>query len=109
MIRIFNARLAGILCLSAGLLVGAPAMTQAAEQQVYKFSIQTAVPNASLYFKLLEQFSKQVDLMSGGRLKVEVLAAGAVVGPFEILDGIRQDHGNDFVRPAHRRIDRDDV
>jgi TRAP-type mannitol/chloroaromatic compound transport system substrate-binding protein len=91
MIRFFKSRFAGILCLSAGLLTGAPALTQAADQKVYQFSIQTAVPNASLYFKLLEQFSKQVDLMSGGRLKVEVLAAGAVVGPFEILDAVSND------------------
>src|SRR5690606_40180994 len=42
----------------------------------------------SLYFKLLEQFAQQIDTMSNGRLKAEVLAAGAVVGPFEILDAV---------------------
>jgi len=87
-----KSRLAGtVLALSAPFMLMAPAVSQAADQQVYKFSIQTAVPTASLYFKLLEQFSKQVDVMSAGRLKVEVLAAGAVVGPFEILDAVSND------------------
>ena len=70
------------------ILIGAPTAAQAADGDKYKLTIQTAVPPASLYFKLLEQFGKQVDTMSGGRLKVEVLAAGAVVGPFEILDAV---------------------
>ena len=92
MIRSMKSRLAGtVLALSAPFMLMAPAVSQAADQQVYKFSIQTAVPTASLYFKLLEQFSKQVDVMSAGRLKVEVLAAGAVVGPFEILDAVSND------------------
>ncbi len=88
MIHAFKAKFISALCVSVAFLLGMPTNSQAADQQVYKFSIQTAVPNASLYFKLLEQFSKQIDLMSGGRLKAEVLAAGAVVGPFEILDAV---------------------
>ncbi len=92
MIRSVKSQVAGtIFALCTPLMLFAPVSAQAADQQVYKFSIQTAVPNASLYFKLLEQFSKQVDLMSAGRLKVEVLAAGAVVGPFEILDAVSND------------------
>ena len=62
--------------------------TFAANQQTYSFSIQTAVPNSSLYFQLLERFAKQVETMSNDRLRVEVLAAGAVVGPFQILDAV---------------------
>ncbi len=61
---------------------------QAADQKVYEFSIQTAVPSSSLYFQLLERFSKQIQTMSNGRLKAEVLSAGAVVGPFQILDAV---------------------
>lgn len=61
---------------------------QAADQKVHKFSIQTAVPSSSLYFQLLERFAKQINTMSNGRLKAEVLPAGAVVGPFQILDAV---------------------
>lgn len=53
----------------------------AASQKVYEFKIQTAVPNSSLYFQLLERFAKQIGTMSAGRLKAEVLPAGAVVQP----------------------------
>ncbi|QEW18165.1 TRAP-type mannitol/chloroaromatic compound transport system, periplasmic component [Marinibacterium anthonyi] len=54
----------------------------------YKMNIQTAIPNSSLYFGLLEDFAERVDAMSGGRLEVHVLPAGAEVGPFEILDAV---------------------
>lgn len=70
------------------LLAATPPGVRAAQQKVYHFSIQTAVPSASLYFKLLQRFAKQLDRMSAGRLKAEVLPAGAVVGPFQILDAV---------------------
>ena len=59
---------------------------QAAEN--YTLKIQTAVPSASIYFKLIERFAGRIDAMSAGRLKIEVLPAGAVVGVFEILDAV---------------------
>lgn len=54
----------------------------------YKLQIQTAVPSASIYFQLIKRMAKRIDAMSSGRLKVEVLPAGAVVGVFEILDAV---------------------
>lgn len=54
----------------------------------YVLQIQTAVPSASIYFQLIERMAKRIDAMSQGRLKVETLPAGAVVGVFEILDGV---------------------
>lgn len=62
--------------------------TYAATPKTYHFSIQTAVPSSSLYYQLLERFAKQIETMSQGRLKADVLAAGAVVGPFQILDAV---------------------
>ena len=70
------------------MFLAAATPSRAEDQKVYNYSIQTAVPSASLYFQLLEKFTKQVETMSGGRLKGEVLPAGAVVGPFEILDAV---------------------
>jgi TRAP-type mannitol/chloroaromatic compound transport system substrate-binding protein len=78
--------LAGML-LACG-LVFASSASHAADQKVYKFSIQTVVPSSSLYFQLLERFVKQVETMSAGRLKGEVLPAGAVVPPFQVLDAV---------------------
>lgn len=74
---------AGLLCLPVS-----SASYAASDQKVYEFQIQTAVPNSSLYFQLLERFAKQIGVMSGGRLKAEVLTAGAVVQPFEIFDAV---------------------
>src|SRR3546814_261904 len=81
-------KLAGILCAAVPFMLSVPVASYAANKDVHEFSIQTAVPSASLYFKLLQKFSKQIGIMSDGRLKAEVLAAGAVVGPFQILDAV---------------------
>ena len=58
------------------------------QAQNYNLKIQTAVPSSSIYFKLIERMGTRVDAMSSGRLKIEVLPAGAVVGVFEILDAV---------------------
>ena len=53
-----------------------------------KVRMQTAVPSASIYFKLLKRYSDRVDKMSNGRVKIEVLPDGAIVPAFEILDAV---------------------
>ncbi len=60
----------------------------AVKAEDYQLKIQTAVPSASIYFQLIERMAKRIDDMSAGRLKIEVLPAGAVVGVFEILDAV---------------------
>ncbi len=69
-------------------LACAAGAAQAADQKVHKFQIQTVVPASSLYYKLMQDFGKSIDTMSGGRLKAEVLPAGAVVPTFQVLDGV---------------------
>lgn len=71
--------------LCVGLLAAPSAMAKN-----YQVKIQTAVPSASIYYKLIERMGKRIEAMSAGRLKVEVLPAGAVVGAFEILDAVDQ-------------------
>ena len=39
---------------------------------------------------LLNKFASNVDKMSNGRLKIEVLTSGAIVNPFEILDAVNK-------------------
>jgi hypothetical protein len=53
-----------------------------------RIRIQTAVPSASIYFDLLKRMGERVDKMSAGRVKMEMLPDGAVVGAFEILDAV---------------------
>ena len=59
-----------------------------AQSTPIKMKIQTAVPTASIYFELMKNFGDRVDKMSNGRIKVEVLPDGAVVGAFGILDAV---------------------
>jgi len=54
----------------------------------YTLKIQTAVPSASIYYKLIDRMGKRIEAMSGKRLKVETLPDGTVVGAFEILDAV---------------------
>lgn len=83
-----RSRLMRLLAGSGLLFLCANTVTYAASPQTYSFSVQTAVPSASLYYKQLERFANQIDVMSQGRLKAEILPAGAVVGPFQILDAV---------------------
>ena len=53
-----------------------------------KMKRQTAVPTASIYFELMKNFGERVDKMSNGRIKVEILPDGAVVGAFGILEAV---------------------
>ncbi len=50
-----------------------------------RMRIQTSVPAATTQFEALRQFGERLGKMSGGRLKVDALPVGAVVGLTEIL------------------------
>jgi len=79
-------RLLALCGLAMATLALAP--SDASAQQSFRMRLQTAVPAAADEFKMLQKFSQRVDAMTGGRLKVEVLPDGAVVGAFEILDAV---------------------
>jgi TRAP-type mannitol/chloroaromatic compound transport system substrate-binding protein len=76
-------RVAAVTALSAALC-----STTFAQSAPIKMKLQTGVPSASIYFELMKNFGDRVDKMSNGRLKVEVLPDGAVVGAFGILDAV---------------------
>jgi TRAP-type mannitol/chloroaromatic compound transport system substrate-binding protein len=61
-----------------------------AASKTYELKIQTAVANSSMYFKTLERAKKNIEAMTQGQIKVELLAAGAVVGAMEIGDAVSQ-------------------
>jgi TRAP-type mannitol/chloroaromatic compound transport system substrate-binding protein len=78
--------LGGVL-LAGALVAGAG---DATAQQTYKMRLQAAVPTQADEFKLLQWFGERVKEMSNGRLTVEVLPDGAIVGAFEILDAVHK-------------------
>jgi TRAP-type mannitol/chloroaromatic compound transport system substrate-binding protein len=77
---------------SAGLAAGAaaaPSIAQAQGQQ-FRWKLQSANPSGTPHMTLLNRFASNVDRMSGGRLKIEVLTSGAIVKPNEILDAVNK-------------------
>lgn len=50
--------------------------------------IQSVLPNTADEVFMLNEFGKDVAALTGGSLKIEVLPAGAVVGPRDIMDAV---------------------
>lgn len=61
---------------------------EAQAAKTIKWRIQTALPAASMYMDIIKTFGSNVDTMSGGRIKTEVLPVGAIVGFFDVQDAV---------------------
>ncbi len=48
--------------------------------------MQTSWPASDIWMDFARQYVERIEAMSGGRLKVDLLPAGAVVGAFQVLD-----------------------
>jgi TRAP-type mannitol/chloroaromatic compound transport system substrate-binding protein len=77
--RVFVKSAAG----AGGLLIAGKALAQA---KTLTLKLQSPVPVSSVLFDNFKMWAERVEKMSGGRLKIQALPAGAVVGAFEILD-----------------------
>ncbi len=66
--------------------VAAPAIVTAQSPMVVK--MQTSWPSSDIWMDFARQYVERVEKMSGGRLKVDLLPAGAVVGAFQVLDAV---------------------
>jgi len=73
---------------AAILLASASFASVAHAADTMKWRIQTALNASSMYIEILQDFGKNVDAMSGGRLKTEILPVGAVVGFTEVMDAV---------------------
>ena len=77
---------------AAGLATGAafaPAVAQA-QGQTHRWKLQSANNAGTPHMYLLGKLAGNIDKMSNGRLKIEVLPAGAIVKPNEILDAVNK-------------------
>src|SRR6185503_15412404 len=74
----------------AGLAAGAAAAPAVALAQgtQHRWKLQSANPAGTPHMTLLNRFSSNVDKMSAGRLKIEVLTSGAIVKPDQIIDAV---------------------
>ncbi len=70
---------------AAATTLAAPAVLAQAPLVV---KMQTSWGAANIWDEFAKDYAQRVDEMSGGRMKVEVLPAGAVVAAFQVLDAV---------------------
>ncbi|HEX6113073.1 MAG TPA: hypothetical protein VFZ10_12225, partial [Geminicoccaceae bacterium] len=75
-----------------------PAQAQTAEQPLM-LKGQSSHPAAANLHLLFQHWGESVEKMSGGRVKVETLPAGAVVPPFEVFDAVSRNVINVGIAP----------
>src|SRR5262245_56003293 len=67
---------------------GTVAMPQVSRAQTGTWKYQSTWPTKDIFHEFAVDYAKKVNEMSGGRLKLDVLAAGAVVPAFQLQDAI---------------------
>ena len=66
----------------------AVAMPQVSRAQTATLKMQTSWPATDIFTEMAQQYVQRVNDMAGGRLKIDLLHGGAVVHPFQVLDGV---------------------
>jgi TRAP-type mannitol/chloroaromatic compound transport system substrate-binding protein len=59
-----------------------------AQQPVATFKMQTGFGAKDPYYTISQDWVKKVEEMSGGRLKIDLLPVGAVVGAFQVIEAV---------------------
>jgi TRAP-type mannitol/chloroaromatic compound transport system substrate-binding protein len=67
---------------------GTIAMPQVSRAQTVTWKYQSTWPTKDIFHEFAVDYAKKVNDMSGGRLKLDVLAAGAVVPAFQMSDAV---------------------
>jgi TRAP-type mannitol/chloroaromatic compound transport system substrate-binding protein len=63
-------------------------MPQVSRAQTTTLRMQTSWPATDIFTEMAQQYITRVNEMAGGRLKIDLLHGGAVVHPFQVLDGV---------------------
>lgn len=77
--------IAGAAVASGAAITGFPMIASA---QTVNLRFQSTWPAKDIFHEYANDFSKKVNDMAGGRLKIEVLPSGSVVKAFELLDAV---------------------
>lgn len=64
------------------------AAPQVSRAQTATWKFQSTWPNRDIFHEYCNDYAKRVNEMSGGRLKIDVLASGAVVPAFQLQDAV---------------------
>ena len=70
----------------AGVAASALAAPAVLAQAPKVLKMQSSWPESDVFQDMAKQYVERVDKMSGGRLKIDLLPAGAVVGAFQVQD-----------------------
>jgi len=70
--------------------VGALAAPMISNAQTVSLRFQSTWPAKDIFHEYAQDFSKKVNDMAGGRLKIEVLPSGSVVPAFQLLDAVNK-------------------
>jgi TRAP-type mannitol/chloroaromatic compound transport system substrate-binding protein len=68
-----------------GTALAAPAVLA---QAPIVLKMQTSWPASDIWMDFAREYVERVEAMSGGRLKIDLLPAGAVVGAFQVIDAV---------------------
>ncbi|HEY9568847.1 MAG TPA: TRAP transporter substrate-binding protein [Thalassobaculum sp.] len=66
--------------------VGTVAMPNVSRAQTTALTMQSSWPVSDIFQEMAKQYADRVGEMSGGRLKVDLQPAGAIVAPFQVQD-----------------------
>ncbi|MCM3565018.1 MAG: TRAP transporter substrate-binding protein [Hydrogenophaga sp.] len=72
----------------AAVATGAMAVPMVATAQTTTLRFQSTWPAKDIFHEYANDFATKVNAMAGGRLKIEVLPAGAVVPAFQLLEAV---------------------
>ena len=64
------------------------AMPQVSRAQTATLKMQTSWPATDIFTEMAQQYVTRVNEMAGGRFKIDLLHGGAVVHPFQVMDGV---------------------
>ncbi|MFD1881223.1 TRAP transporter substrate-binding protein [Paracoccus pacificus] len=70
---------------AASTMLAAPAVLA---QAPLVLKMQTSWPASDIWQTMAQQYVDRVQAMSGDRIKIDLLPAGAVVGAFQVMDGV---------------------
>ncbi len=70
---------------AAASVLAAPAVLA---QEALVIKMQTSWPASDIWMDFARQYVERVEAMSGGRLKIDLLPAGAIVGAFQVMDAV---------------------
>jgi TRAP-type mannitol/chloroaromatic compound transport system substrate-binding protein len=80
-----NGKFVGLLVLIT--LLAGGGLAGAAE---FEWKLQSSHPAGAPQIVLLNRMAKDIETMSAGRMKIEILASGAIVKPFEVLEAVNK-------------------